>query len=327
MSVVTALDAASLRAGRGGPRGDAVFRGLARAAGVIVFGILGAIAVFLIVKALPALRGDHSNFLSTQQWADVSGTHKFGIAALAYGTVITSVLALIMAVPVAIGVSIYITEYAPRRIANVLGYATDMLASVPSVVYGLWGYEYFIHHSIGVQSFLTRYFGWIPLFSHGSANLDTVSKSIFNASIVLAIMILPIVAAISREVFKQVDPATKEAALALGATRWEMIRTTVLPSSKPGIISAVMLGLGRALGETIAVALIIGNVNSISSHLLVPGGNTIAANIANQFGEADSFGRSALIASGLVLFLLTLVVNLVARYVILRSGTEERSAV
>jgi len=327
LTVVTAPDAASLRSGSRARRGDAVFEGLARAAGALVFAILGAIAIFLIVKAVPALRGDQANFFTSQAWGDVGGTHEFGIAALVFGTVVTSVLALVMAVPVAIGVALYITEYAPRRISTLLGYATDLLASVPSVVYGLWGFEFFIHHTIGVQSFLARYFGWIPIFRHPGADVDVISKSIFNASIVLAIMVLPIVAAVCREVFRQVDPAEKEAALALGATRWEMIRTAVLPTSRPGIISAVMLGLGRALGETIAVALIIGNVTTINSHILVPGGNTIAANIANQFGESDDFGRSALIASGLVLFILTLGVNLIARWVILRSGKEERSAV
>ncbi|HVT64364.1 MAG TPA: phosphate ABC transporter permease subunit PstC [Mycobacteriales bacterium] len=324
---MTALDAASLRSGSRARRGDAVFQGLARAAGALVFAILGAIALFLVIKAIPSLRGDKASFFTSQAWGNVSGTHEFGIAALAFGTIVTSALALVMAVPVAIGVAIYITEYAPRRISTILGYATDLLASVPSVVYGLWGFVFFIHHTIGVQSFLAKYFGWIPIFRHPNAEVDVISKSIFNASIVLAIMVLPIVAAVCREVFRQVDPAEKEAALALGATKWEMIRTSVLPTSKPGIISAVMLGLGRALGETIAVALIIGNVSTISGHILLPGGNTIAANIANQFGESDDFGRSALIASGLVLFVLTLAVNLIARWVILRSGKEERSAV
>jgi phosphate transport system permease protein len=150
---------------------------------------------------------------------------------------------------------------------------------------------------------------------------------VFGASVVLAIMILPIIAAISREIFRQVDPAQREAALALGATRWEMIRTAVLPPSWPGVTSAIMLGFGRALGETIAVALVIGNVYRIDWHTLVPGGHTIAANIANRFGEAGATGRSALIASGLVLFVITLLVNLIARYVIYRSGAEERSAV
>jgi phosphate transport system permease protein len=327
LTVVTAPDAASLRLGSRARRGDAVFHGLARAAGIGVFAVLGAITIFLLIKATPALRGDKANFFTSQAWGNVGGTHEFGIAALAFGTVMTSALALVMAVPLAIGVAIYITEYAPRRLSALLGYATDLLASVPSVVYGLWGFVFFIHHTIGVQTFLAKYFGWIPLFDHPNAEVDVISKSIFNASIVLAIMVLPIVAAVCREVFRQVDPAEKEAALALGATKWEMIRTSVLPTSRPGIVSAVMLGLGRALGETIAIALIIGNVTTISGHILVPGGNTIAANIANQFGESDAFGRSALIASGLVLFVLTLAVNLIARWVILRSGREERSAV
>jgi phosphate transport system permease protein len=326
MAVIAGMDAASLRTGSTARRGDAVFHGLARAAGTLVFAVLAAIVVFLVVKALPALHGDRASFLTSQSWGDVSGTHKFGIAALAFGTAVTSLLALVLAVPVAIGVALYICEYAPRRIATLLGYVTDLLASVPSVVYGLWGFEFLIHHTVGVQVFLARYFGWIPLFAHPNSEVNVISKSIFNASLVLAIMILPIVAAISREVFRQVDPAEKEAALALGATRWEMIRTAVLPTSRAGVTSAAMLGLGRALGETIAVALIIGNITTINGHLLVPGGNTIAANIANQFGEADSFGRSALIASGLVLFVLTLAVNLAARWMILRSGKVERTA-
>lgn len=319
MSVVTALDAASLRGGHRAPRGDAVFAGLARAAGVIVFGILGAIAVFLIVKALPALHGDKSSFLTTRSWSNVSGTHTFGIAALAYGTVITSLLALVMAVPVAIGVAIYITEYAPRRISNLLGYATDMLASVPSVVYGLWGFEFFIHHSIGVQSFLSKYFGWIPLFNHAGANLDTVSKSIFNASIVLAIMILPIVAAISREVFRQVDPATKEAALALGATRWEMLRMSVLKRSTAGIFGASLLGLGRAFGETIAVTMLIGNsVLSITTSIFGQGA-TMPSVIANEFTEAtEPFHLQSLFVVGTLLLFITLIVNLLGKLVVSR---------
>jgi len=222
---------------------------------------------------------------------------------------------------------LYITQFAPWRIANLFGYVTDMLAAVPSVVYGLWGVDFLLLHMQGLDHFLATRFGWIPLFSDPNHGLSTFPKTVLSASIVLAIMVLPIVAAISREVFKQVDSAQKEAALALGATRWEMIRIAVLPVSRSGVISAMMLGLGRALGETIAVALVIGNVSKISGHLLIPGGNTIAANIANTFGEANGLGRSALIASGLVLFALTLVVNLIARYVILRSDIEDRSSV
>jgi phosphate transport system permease protein len=326
-TVETTLDTTSLRAGRSGRRGDVVFRGLAVGAGVFVLVLLGAIAVFLIVKAIPALQADKSSFWTTKQWTAIQGDAMFGIAALLFGTVVTSLLALVMAVPVGLGVALYITQYAPRRIATLLGYLTDMLAAVPSVVYGFWALDFLLHHMVGIQDFLIRYLGWIPLFSNPTGAPITFSKSIFAASVILAVMILPIIAAISREVLRQVDPAEKEAALALGATRWEMIRTAVLPPSRPGIISATMLGLGRALGETIAVALVIGNTYTISAHVLPAGGATIASNIATLFNEADSIGRSALIASGLVLFVLTLAVNLAARYIILRSGAEERSSV
>ena len=326
MSVVSAgSDAVPLRGMRSTRRSESAFRLLTLVAGSLVFAILAAIAIFLVLKALPALHDDKSSFWTTKTW-DPDVSQKFGIAALVFGTVLSSALALVMAVPVAIGVALYIAEYAPRRLATLLGYVTDMLAAVPSVVYGLWGLFFLLPHLVGLQVFLNRYFGWFPLFSGARGDVSSYSKSIFGASIILAVMILPIIAAIAREVVRQVDPAQKEAALALGATRWEMIRTAVLPPSRPGILSGVMLGLGRALGETIAVALVIGNTFNISWKTLVPGGNTIAANIANRFGEAGSMGRSALIASGLVLFVITLGVNLVARYVIYRSGTEERSA-
>jgi len=326
MSIVaTGADAASLRGMRSTRRSDATFKGLTVSAGFLVFVILVAIAVFLVLKALPAFHADKSNFWTTRIW-DPDNTLHFGIAALVFGTVLTSALALIMSVPVALGVALYITQYAPRRIANWLGYATDMLAAVPSVVYGLWGAFFLLPHLVRLQVFMSHNFGWIPLFADKDNQVSAYSKSVFGAAVVLAIMILPIVAAISREIFRQVDPSQREAALALGATRWEMIRTAVLPPSWPGVTSAIMLGLGRALGETIAVALVIGNVFTIDWHVLIPGGNTIAANIANRFGEASSTGRAALIASGLVLFVITLAVNLVARYVIYRSGKEERSA-
>jgi phosphate transport system permease protein len=326
-TVDTTLDTTSLRSGRSGRRGDVVFRGLAIGAGGLVFVLLGAIAVFLIVKAVPALNADKSSFWTTKQWSAIQGDAMFGIAALLFGTVLTSLLALVMAVPVGLGVALYITQYASRRIATLLGYLTDMLAAVPSVVYGFFALDFLLRHLGGIQDFLVRYLGWIPLFSNPTGAPLQYSKSIFAASVILAVMILPIIAAISREVLRQVDPAQQEAALALGATRWEMVRIAVLPPSRPGIISATMLGLGRALGETIAVALVIGNTYTVSAHVLPAGGATIASNIANLFGEADTIGRSALIASGLVLFVLTLAVNLVARYIILRSGTEERSAV
>ncbi|MBV9099117.1 MAG: phosphate ABC transporter permease subunit PstC [Frankiaceae bacterium] len=324
-AVSPGVDAVPLRDVRSSRRGDRVFSGLTLVAGALVFALLGAIAIFLIVKALPALRHDKSSFWTTKIW-DPDGSGRYGVASLVFGTVLSSVLALVMAVPVALGVAVYTVEYAPRRVGRILGYLTDMLAAVPSVVYGLWGLFFLLPHLIGTQVFLNRWAGWIPLFGGPHGDVNTFSKSVFAASVILAIMVLPIVAAISREVIGQVDPAQKEAALALGATRWEMLRLAVFPPSRPGIVSAVMLGLGRALGETIAVALVIGNTFDISAHVLTPGGNTIAANIANRFGEAGNLGVSALIASGLVLFVITLLVNLIARYVIYRSGLQERSA-
>lgn len=326
-AVTTGGDSAPLSAGRSTRRGERIFKYLTLGAGLTVFVLLAAIAIFLVVKAIPALQDDKANFFTTKEW-DPDGSQVFGVAAMAFGTLLSSALALAMAVPIAVGVAVYITNYAPRRIATLLGYMTDMLAAVPSVIYGLWGLLFLLPHLVGLQVFLNRYFGWIPLFANDSNDgVSGFSKSVFGASVVLAIMALPIIAAVSREVLRQVDPAQKEAALALGATRWEMIRTAVLPPSRAGIVSAVMLGFGRALGETIAVALIIGNIFTISPKILVPGGSTIAANIANRFGEAGATGRSALIASGLVLFAITLLVNLAARFVIYRSGTTERSAV
>ena len=305
-------------------RGDTVFRWSTTAGGLLVLVLLAAISAFLVARAIPAITDDRGSFLTTQQW-DPDGSHVFGIAALVFGTVLSSVTALALALPVAIGTAVYITHYAPRRIATPLAYLVDMLAAVPSVVYGLWGYFFLLPRLVPVQRALSGTLGWIPLFSNPDGQASTFSKSVFGASVVLAIMIVPIISAVSREVMAQADHGPKEAALALGATRWETIRIAVLAPSRPGLISAAMLGLGRALGETIAVAIVIGSSFGISWHILVPGGNTIAANIANKFGEAGATGRSALIASGLVLFLLTLFVNVVARVVIARSGTRERS--
>lgn len=306
-------------------RGDTIFRAVTLAAGIFVLVVLAAIGIFLLVKAIPAFSHDKGNFFTTKTWSP-DGSAVFGIAALAFGTVLSSLLALVIAFPVALGVALFIVEYAPRRLARLLGYAVDMLAAVPSVVYGLWAVYFLLKNMIPLQRFLSVHLGWIPLFADPDQKAARYSQSIFAAGIILAIMVVPIIAAISREVLSQVDPAQREAALALGATHWEMIRTAVLPPSRPGIIGATMLGLGRALGETIAVALVIGATFDISFHILVPGGNSIAANIANLFGESGTIGRSALIASGLVLFAITLVVNLAARAIIYRAGAVERSA-
>jgi len=303
--------------GSGETLGDRLFRSTSLTAGVALLGVIVAIGFFLVLKAIPALRDNTGHFLTDTAW-NPNGNGMpvaFGIVALAFGTVLSSLLALLMALPVALGVALFISHYAPRRLAAPLGYVIDLLAAVPSVVFGLWGI-FFLNDKIKVTSkFLHDHLGWVPLF--GSDGL--YGRSIFLVSVVLAIMILPIIASLSREVFLQVPTANQEAALALGATRWEMIRVAVLPFGRPGVIGATMLGLGRALGETIAVAIVLSPAFLVSFQVLKPAsGNTIASNIALAFNEASETGRGALIASGLVLFGITLVVNSIARAVIYR---------
>ena len=298
-------------------RGDDAFRLLAAGAGVFTLLLLAAIAVFLVVRAVPAVDRAGWRFLTEREWFPDDPSRAFGIAALAFGTVVSAVLALLMAVPVALGSALFLTELSPPRLGRGLGYLIDLLAAVPSVVYGLWGVYYLVPRLVPFERLLDRRLGFVPLFDSRS---NTFGRSLFAAAVVLAIMVLPIVAAISREVFRQVPRADREAALALGATKWEMIRLSVLPYSRPGIVGAVMLGLGRALGETIAVALVLAASFKADLHVLEPGGNTIAANIATKFGESGVHGREALIASGLVLFAITLVVNVVARGVVYRSA-------
>ncbi|MEV6923590.1 phosphate ABC transporter permease subunit PstC [Dactylosporangium sp. NPDC051485] len=291
-----------------------VFRWAATASGSMVLVIIAAIAAFLIVKAIPAIQKDDSNFFTTKEWFTDGDHPKFGIAATAFGTVLTAAIALLLSVPVALGIALCLSHYAHRRVASILGFVIDLLAAVPSVVFGLWGRDYFFDPITNLSKWLHDVAGWLPIF--GSEG--PYGKGILLGSIVLAIMILPIVTSLSREVFLQTPPENQEAALALGSTKWEMIRTAVLPYGRAGIIASVMLGLGRALGETIALALTLGAVFKIDFDLLGSNGVTIASNIASRFGEANEFGRSALIASGLVLFTITLVVNMAARAIIYR---------
>ena len=297
-----------------GRTGDRLFGLAARGSGIFLLVIMGSIAAFLIWQAIPALRANEANFITSQEWDPNATVPRFGIAQLAFGTMVSSVLALLLATPVAIGIALFIAFYAPRRLAGGLGYIVDLLAAVPSVIYGLWGLQFFVPKMDGAARFLNDYFGWLPLFGGDSVG----GRSLLTAAVVLAIMILPIISSISREVFLQVPRANIEAALALGATRWEMIRMAVLPFGRSGMVSAAMLGLGRALGETIAVAMVLSTASGISWHILEDGGNTFAANVANAFGEATTIGRGALIASGLVLFVITLIVNMAARAVVAR---------
>ncbi len=288
------------------------------AVAVAVLVVLLVMTAFLVTRAWPAGREVGGSFFTERQWFPDGSPPRFGVAALVWGTLISSVGALLLAVPVALGSALYVTEYARPAIGRWIGYVVDVLAAVPSVVYGLWGLLFLVPRMVPVQRWLAEHLGFVPFFSNPDG---LYGKSIFAASVVLALMVLPIVAAVSREVFRQVPGELREAALALGATRWEMIRTAVLPSSRSGVVGAVILGLGRALGETIAVALVLAATFDVNVRILRPGGNTIAANIATKFGESGDLGRSALIASGLILFAITLAVTMTARRVIRGTGT------
>ncbi len=298
-------------------RGDRLFAALTTAVSMVVLVLLIVMTAFLIARAWPALHAAKGRFFTERQWFPDATPPRFGVAALVWGTIVSSLLSLVIAVPVAVASALYVTEYARPRVGRWIGYLIDVLAAVPSVVYGLWGLYFLVPRMTAFQRWLGQHLGFIPLF-HNPQGL--YGRSIFAASVVLALMVLPIVAAVSREVFRQVPRDMREAALALGATRWEMIRTAVLPASRNGVVGAMILGLGRALGETIAVALVLATAFDINVQLLRPGGNTIAANIATKYGEAGALGRPALIASGLVLFAITLAATIGARGVIRRTG-------
>ena len=289
---------------------DRTFSGAAVGAGTIILVALGAVAVFLIAEAAPALFGDVSsmNGEPANFWAYVGP--------LAFGTVWSAFLALLIALPLSIGIALFISHYAPRRIAQGLGYIVDLLAAVPSVVFGLWGIKVLALAIVPLFDWLNANLGWLPFFA---GQVDATGHTILTVAVVLAVMIIPIITSLSREVFLQTPKLHEEAALALGATRWEMIKMAVLPFGRPGIVSASMLGLGRALGETMVVAMLLSPALVIS-FVLTSGQNpsTIAGNIALNFPEAHGIAINALIATGLVLFVITLIVNSIARWVISR---------
>ena len=298
--------------------GDKVFTGLSTGSGVAILVILAAVAAFLLLRALPALTASADDIAARGYTSNLAWLDGFWgwVLPLAFGTIWAALGALALAVPVSIGIALFISHYAPRRLAQTLGYVIDLLAAVPSVVYGLWGFFVLAPALGGLHRWLTTYLGWFPLFSGQASG---TGRTIFTASIVLAVMILPIITSLCREVFLQAPNLHEEAALALGATRWEMIRMAVFPFARAGIVSAIMLGLGRALGETMAVAMILSGQNRISFEVLTAQNpNTIAANIALSFPEAYDLKINQLIASGLVLFIITLAVNMFARWIVSR---------
>jgi phosphate transport system permease protein len=269
--------------------------------------ILAAVAIFLFAESVPA-------FLSEQDAAP-DGFFSY-VAPFLFGTVVASIIALLIATPLAIGIALYISHFAPRRVSQILGYSIDLLAAIPSVVYGLWGMLVLAPFLNPSYLWLNENFGWIPFFE---GPVSATGRTMMTVGIVLAIMILPIMAALIREIFLQTPRLHEEAALALGATRWEVIKMAVLPFGRAGIISSAMLGLGRALGETMAVALVLSGSGVITFALLTSTNpNTIAANIALQFPESSGTYTSLLIATGLVLFGITMAINMLARWVISR---------
>lgn len=266
----------------------------------------------------PALREFGVGFLTSSEWDPVQ--RRFGAAAAIFGTIVTSVVALVIATPLAVGVAVFLSEYAPRRLMQPVAFLVDLLAAIPSVVYGLWGIFFLIPIlRADVIPFIrdTLHLGALPLFSGPS-----YGNSVFAAGLILAIMVLPYISSVSREVLLAVPRSQREAAMALGATRWETIQKAVVPYARSGIIGGIILGLGRALGETMAVTMLIGNTHDISASLFAPG-YTMASLIANEFSEAsDDLHLSALMAVGFVLLLLTLLVNAVARWLVWRVGRK-----
>jgi phosphate transport system permease protein len=300
--------------------GDRVFRIVVTGAAWSVLVILALIGTFLSHQAWPALHDAGRHFFTVFEW-DPDGTGRFGIAAVLAGTVTIALLALVLALPVSLGTALFVNEYAPRRLSGALTTLIDLLAAIPSLIFGMWGLTYLQPHLEGTSRWLSDHLGFVPLFS---TSRPVFGSSMFVCGLVVALMIVPIITSVTREVLSQAPRATCEAALALGGSRWGMIRRVLLPYGRSGIVGASMLGLGRAMGETIAIALILSFNYRITAHVLEPGGGSIAGLIANGFPEAGDAGRHALVAAGLALFVLTLAVNTVARLVVRKSAPSRQ---
>lgn len=310
--------------------GDKLFRGIIRAGGSTVLIIMVLVGSFLGYRASQALGKAGFSFFTEQAWEPDAG--KFGIAAVIVGTILIAIVAIVVALPLALGTSLFITEYAPRQVRSFLVSIVDLMAAIPSVVFGLWGFFFLQQAIVPVSRWISQYFGWIPIFAVDGvdptdplATTTVYTSSTLIAGIVVGIMVTPIVTSIMREVFSQTPIGEREAALGLGATRWAMIRNVVLPFGQGGIIGGTMLGLGRALGETIAVYMIISPVFVIQPHILQNGASSVAALIALRYGESTAMGLSALMAAGLALFAMTLIVNFGASLIVARSRSGAAS--
>ena len=302
---------------------DKLFRGIVTGGGLISLAILGLIGFFLIYNGFEAIRNAGLAFLTGFDWVDAVPENgqlaTYGIGAMLYGTIVTGILALIMGVPIAVGTALFLSYYAPEWLKKPMVVVVDVMAAIPSIVYGLWGFFVLMPHAEYWAKLIHKYFGFIPFFDMPA---PVFTRSPFIAGLVLAIMITPIVTAIAREVFAQTPLERIQAAYALGATKWAMIKAVVFPYGRGGVVGGAMLGLGRALGETVAVYTVLNLVYDIRIEVLLSAGGNVASMIVNKFGEADFVELQALMAAGFVLFLVTLVVNFFANYIINKTARE-----
>ncbi len=296
-------------------RADRTFRVVATAAGLATLVILGLIGLFLLIRAVPTFHQNGWHFFTTTEW-NPDGGHA-GVLALLVGTIEVALIALVLAVPVAVLTALYLTEYVSPRLRRPLTTVLDLLAALPSLIYGLWGFFFLQPHLLGVSAWLASHLDFLPIFKTSGAFF---AASPFIAGVLVGLMLTPTATSVMREVFAQAPPGEKEAAMALGGSRWRMIRAVVLPFGRGGIVGGSMLALGRAMGESVSIALVISSNFFISAHILQTGGNTIGAHIANRFGDASAaYGLPALMGAALVLFVVTLLVNTGASLIVRRS--------
>lgn len=302
---------------------DKVFRGVVTAGGLSSLAILALIAFFLVFNGFETFRAQGIPFLTGFDWVDAQPDEglpaSYGIGAMLFGTLVLGVLALIFGVPIAVGTALFLTYYAPNWLKRPMVLVIDVMAAIPSVVFGLWGFLVLMPHAEYWAKLIHKYFGFIPFFDMPA---NAYSRSPFIAGIVLGIMIIPIVTSISREIFAQTPIDRIQAAYALGATRWSMIKAVVLPYGRGGVVGGAMLGLGRALGETVAVYTVLNLVYDIRIEILLSAGGSVASMIVNKFGEADPPELRALMAAGFVLFVVTLIVNFIANIILAKTSRK-----
>jgi phosphate transport system permease protein len=302
---------------------DKVFRAVVTGGGMISLVLLGLIAYFLIFNGFEAIRNAGLGFLTGFEWEDaipeIGQDARYGVGAMLFGTMVTGIIAMLFAVPIAVGTALFLSYYAPEWLKKPMVIVVDVMAAIPSIVYGLWGFFVFMPHAEYWAKLIHKYFSFIPFFDMPA---PVFTRSPFVAGLVLAIMITPIITAISREVFAQTPPERIQAAYALGATKWAMIKAVVFPYGRGGVVGGAMLGLGRALGETVAVYTVLNLVYDIRIEILLSAGGNVASMIVNKFGESDFVELQALMAAGFVLFVVTLIVNFIANFIINKTARE-----